>query len=192
VSIAGPVIALIGVVVGAVLSYAFSQLGERRRERWALSKEWRERRLQTYTAYLDNVKRIRSISQRVASTLGLDDQAPPLSRDEAINQLADASKADASSFEALALIADRELIEAARRLNRAVWRQEWFARGLLDDTDAEGWRVAVGDYFDAMNAFHECARKELGVVGELAPRMAEDSPLKQYQQERQGRVQKAA
>ena len=49
-SIVGPVLALAGVLIGAVLSYVFSLQGERRRERWALNREWRERRLQTYSA----------------------------------------------------------------------------------------------------------------------------------------------
>lgn len=187
-SIASPLIALAGVVVGAVLSFVFTQLGERRREQWALSREWRERRLRTYTAYLDNVKRTRSISQRVAADIGLDDQAPPLSRDEAIDQLMEANKADASSFEALARVADRELVEAARALNRAVWRLEWFARGLLDDTDVDGWHIAVGDYFHAMNRFHERARDELGVHGGFSPRVHEDSPRALYEQERRVRT----
>jgi hypothetical protein len=68
----GPLLALAGVVVGAVLSYAFALLGERRRERWALSREWRERRLQIYGAYVAQVERMRSIAQRIAADVGLD------------------------------------------------------------------------------------------------------------------------
>ncbi|GGN63762.1 hypothetical protein GCM10010112_23310 [Actinoplanes lobatus] len=51
-SIAGPLIALAGVVVGVLLSYAFALLREGRRERWALNREWREHRLQIYSAYV--------------------------------------------------------------------------------------------------------------------------------------------
>jgi hypothetical protein len=192
VSITGPLIALVGVVVGAVLSYAFALLGERRRERWALGREWRERRLQTYGSFVADVKRMRSLAQRVAADIGLDDQAPPLARELALDLLADANMARGGSFEALAMMADRRLVEAARALNRAVWRLEWFARGLLDDSDVEGWHIAVRDYFVAINLFHELAREELGVTGEFSPRDAEGSPREQYERERRARTQNSA
>jgi hypothetical protein len=188
VSVVGSLLALAGVVVGAVLSYVFALLGESRRERWALSREWRERRLRTYGAYVADAKRMRSIAQRIAADVGLDDQAPPLSRADGADQLAEANMARGNSFETLALLAGRDLVEAAWALNRAVWRLEWFARGLLDDTDVEGWHIAVCDYFHAINLFHESARQELGVTGEFSPREAEGSPRERYEQERRARI----
>lgn len=186
----GPLLALAGVVVGALLSYLLATLGERRRERWALRREWRERRLQTCVAYVADVKRMRSIAQRMAADVGLDDQAPPLPRNDGLDLLAEANMARGSSFETLALIADRNLVEAARALNRAVWRLEWFARGLLDDTDLEGWRIAVRDYFHAINLFHEHARHELGVMGKASSREGEGSPREQYELERRTRAER--
>ncbi len=187
-SVAGPLIALAGVVVGAVLSYAFALLGESRRERWALGREWRERRLRAYGDFLADVKRMRSVAARIAAGVGLDEHAPPLARDEGLGLLAEANMARGGSFEALALMADRDLVEAARALNRAVWRLEWFARGLLDDSDVEGWHVGVRDYFEAINRFHELAREELGVTGSFSPREAEGSPRELYERERQART----
>jgi hypothetical protein len=169
VSAIGPLLALAGVVVGAVLAL----LGERRRERCALGREWRERRLRAYAAYVADIRRLRSIAQRIAVDVGLDDQALPLSRDD-MDLLAEANMARGNSFETLALMANRDVAEAARELNRAVWRLEWFARGLLDDTDIEGWHIALRDYFHAVNLFHEHARHELGLMEEL--REGESSP----------------
>ncbi|GLW32993.1 hypothetical protein [Actinoplanes regularis] len=191
-NIASPLIALVGVVVGAVLSYAFAVLGESRRERWALNREWRERRLQTYGAYVADVKRMRSIAQRIGADVGLDDQAPRLRREDGLDQLAEANMARGNSFEALAMMAGRDLVEAARELNRTVWRLEWFARGLLDDADVEGWHIAAGNYYEAINRFNHLARTELGVTGELSPRAAEKSPREHYEQERRTRTSKAA
>jgi hypothetical protein len=188
VSIVGPLLALAGVLIGAVLSYAFSWQGEKRRERWALNREWRERRLQTYSAYVSDVKRMKSTAARIAAAVGLDDQAPPLTRVAGTDLLAEANMARGNSFETLALIADRELTEAARALNRAVWRLEWFARGLLDDKDVDGWDLATHSYYQALNRFHELARHELGVTGTFSPREAEGSPREQYEQERQTRA----
>jgi hypothetical protein len=191
VSILGPLIALGGVLIGAVLSYVFSVQGERRRERWALSREWRERRLQTYGTFLADVKRMKSIASRIAGDVGLDDQAPPLARNTGLDVLAEANMARGNSFETLALMGDRELVEAARALNRTVWRLEWFARGLLDDTDIDGWHVAKRDYYRAVNRFHELARLELGVTGAFSPREAEGSPREQYELERRHRIRQA-
>ncbi|BEL05638.1 hypothetical protein Q0Z83_038290 [Actinoplanes sichuanensis] len=187
-SILGPLIAFAGVLIGAVLSYLFSRQGERRRERWALDREWRERRLQTYSAYLADVKQMKSVAARIAADVGLDDHAPPLARDAGLDLLAEVNMARGNTFETLALMGDRELVEAARALNRALWRLEWFARGLLDDTDVDGWHVAKDDYYQAVNDFHELARRELGVTGVFAPRAAEGSPREQYEKERQART----
>jgi hypothetical protein len=187
-NVVGPLLALAGVIVGAVLSYVFTLLGESRRERWALSREWRERRLQAYSAYVTDVKRMRSIAHRIAAGIGLSAKAHPLARDDGADLLAEANMARGRSFETLTLMAGRDLVEAARALNRAIWRLEWFARGLLDDADMEGWQIAERDYFRAIGLFHECARQELGVKEDFTPREVEGSPREEYEQERQTRT----
>jgi hypothetical protein len=145
-----------------VLTYVFSVQGERRRERWAVDRERRERRLRTYSGYLSDVKRMKNIAARIAADAGLDDRAPPLARTAGQDALAEAAMARGDSFETLALMGERDLVEAARALNRAVWRLEWFARGLLDDTDIDGRRIAKGGYYRAVRHFQEIARRELG------------------------------
>jgi hypothetical protein len=137
-SILGPVLAHVGVIIGAGLSYLFTTLGEHRRERWALGREWRERKLQAYGRYLGDVKRMRDLAQRIAAHVGLDDQAFPLPREQGIDQLAEANMARSSSYETVALLGAPDVVEAARELNRAVWRLDWLARGLLDDSDSQG------------------------------------------------------
>jgi hypothetical protein len=189
VDVIGPLIALAGVVVGGVLSYVFAFLGETRRERWALAREWRERRLQAYSSYVAEVKHMRDIAQRIAADVGLDETAPPLSRDAGADLLTEANMSRSRAFETVSLLADKELIEAARALNRAIWRLEWFARGRLDDSDADGWHNAVHGYHQAIDVFHRHARRELGIAGEYSPREAEGSPREQYEQERRSRFQ---
>jgi hypothetical protein len=80
------------------------------------------------------------------------------------------------STEMVALLGSKETVSALGELNRAVWRMEWFARGLLDDDDREGWEEAGRAYRQAANRFHDCARRDLGVPGELRPRDLEPSP----------------
>ncbi|MBM2619572.1 hypothetical protein JIG36_28915 [Actinoplanes sp. LDG1-06] len=183
-SVLGPLIALLGVVVGGALSYVFAALGESRKERWALGREWRGRKIDAYATYMADVRHLRDSAQRVAAGAGLDDTALPLSREEGVERLSEANLVRNRSFETVTLLADGEVVEAGRALNRAVWRLEWFARGLLDDRDTEGWRTACHAYSDAVNAFHECARRELGVQGRFTPREPEVSPRSRYEQER--------
>jgi hypothetical protein len=183
-SLVAPLAALAGVVIGAVLSFVFTYFGERRREEWALAREWRERTLEACAAYLADVKLMRDIAQRVAADVGLDDQAPALSRGAGLDSLAEANMARSRSYEAVTLISGAETIIAARELNRVIWRLEWFARGLLDDTDVAGWEEAVHQYHRAMNAFHLCVRRELGISSEFSPRRSEPSPRELYESDR--------
>ncbi|MEV6633209.1 hypothetical protein AB0M54_20915 [Actinoplanes sp. NPDC051470] len=183
-SVLGPVLALIGVVVGGALSFIFAFVGESRRERWALRREWRERKLQAYSGYLADCKRLRDLAQRLAAGVGLDDQAPPLPRSENLEPLAEANMARSASFETVSLVGGKDVVEAGRRLNVALWRLEWFARGFLDDTDTVGWSEAMAGYFAAINDFHRCARCDLAVAGEFSPRTAETSPRILYERDR--------
>jgi hypothetical protein len=187
VRILGPLLALAGVIIGAGLTFAFSTLGEVRRERWALRREWREKKLQAFGDYIAAVKRLRDIAQRMAAAVGLDDQAPPLARASGLEALAEANMARSASFETVNLIAGKEVIEAGREVNRAIWRLEWFARGDLDDTDRDGWLAGYRAYHAAINNFHERARFELGITDEFSPRSTEESPRVQYERDRLNR-----
>lgn len=187
-TVLGSVLTLLGVVVGAALSHVFTFLSERRRERWALRREWTERKLHAYGSYVSDVKRMRDLAQRIAAAIGLDHQAPPLQRDIGLEPLAEANMARSSSFETVNLIGGKDVVKAGRDLNRAVWRLEWFARGFLDDTDQEGWLEAFRNYYAAINRFHECARLDLGVGDEFPRRSAEPSPRVEYEMDRRRRV----
>ena len=165
-----PILALVGLVVGAILSFLFTSVGERGCEQWAVGREWRQRKLDAYSKYVSDIKRMRDLAQRIAAGVGLDDQAPKLSRDAGLELLTEANMARSNSVEAVNLIAGNEVIVAVRQLNRAVWRMEWFARGFLDDGDREGWKAAFRDYFDAVNGFHKSARLDLGIDGGFSPR----------------------
>jgi hypothetical protein len=179
-------------MVGAGLSYFFTSMAERRRQRWTLQREWRGLKLQVYGAYVADVKRMRDLAQRIAAGVQLDDQAPPLSRDAGSEPLAEANMARSSSFETVTLIGGKAVVEAGRGLNRAVWRLEWFARGFFDDTDRAGWAEAFHSYHAAIDRFHESARLDIGVTAEFSPRPTEPSPRDQYDRDRIERIQPPA
>jgi hypothetical protein len=153
---------------------------EKRKERWTFDREWRERKLRVYSTFLADIKRMRDLAQRIAAVVGLDEQAPPMSRDTGLEQLAEANMARSASFETVNLIAGRAVVEAGRELNRTVWRLEWFARGFLDDADREGWAAAFRAHHAAINDFHKYARLDVGVSDEFSPRSTEPSPKDPY------------
>lgn len=182
-----PVMALAGVVVGASLSFLFTSTMEKRKESWTLDREWRERKLRAYGAFLTDVRRLRDLAQRVAAAVDLDDQAPPLGRDAGLEPMAEANMARSASFETVNLVGGRDVVEAGRELNRAVWRLEWFARGFLDDSDREGWAEAFRAYHAAINEFNKRARLDIGVLSEFSPRSTEPSTRIQYERDRAAR-----
>ena len=124
---------------------------------------------------------MRNIAERMAAAVGLDDEAPPLERELGMELLAKANMERSSSFETVNLVGAKEVVEAARALNRSIWRIEWFARGLLNDDDREGWIQAIHNYHGAINSFLKVARADLGVAGEFSRRSTEPSPLLSYE-----------
>lgn len=76
----------------------------------------------------------------------------------------------------VALIGGEETVKAHRVINAAVWRIEWFARGLVDDTDKDSWHRAEEEYVAAINTFHERARRDIGVPGKYVNREARPEP----------------
>ncbi|GAB2806281.1 hypothetical protein GCM10027176_09080 [Actinoallomurus bryophytorum] len=173
---------LLGVALGAFSSYLVSFLGERTRYRRDISGHWTERKLESYARYLSDAKYMSTLTRRVAASVGLDDQALALSRDEGLPLLAEAETKRGLSSEVVSLIGGKATVEAHRRVNKALWRMEQLARGLIKGSGREEWVQARREYVNAMNDFHENARLDLIVPGEYTPRdtkylMASDDSL---------------
>jgi|SRR5580704_2048248 hypothetical protein len=164
-------ITLLAVLVGAASSYLASSAMERTRYRRDLSERWTERKLDAYITYLSDVKEMRVIARRILHDTGLDPNLPiPLTREEGLPLLAEAEAHRSVSAERVLLVGNEEVISALRALNQAVWKIEWFARGLIDNADADAWRQASSEYASAINSFQECARRDVHVPGSYVPR----------------------
>ena len=166
---------LAGVTLGAISSYLVGSLSERTRYRRNLSRQWVEREIESYARYLSDLKDMSTLARRVTASVGLDDHALPLPRDQGLPLLAEAEIRRGQSSEVLTLVAGPETLEAHRALNLAVWRLEWFARGPSGDLDRGGWQKARREYENAVDTFHASARHELGVPGEYVSRTSEPS-----------------
>lgn len=166
---------LAGVAVGVVSSYLVSTLTERTRHRWEVASDWRGKKLEAYARYVSDVKHVATLAQRIAAGVGLDDRPQALTRKDGLPLLASAETTRSVSTEMVALLGSEETISALSDLNRAVWRLEWFARGLRDE-NREGWEEDMRAYKQAINVFHECARRDLDVPGAYLPREPGPSP----------------
>ncbi|MEV4275710.1 hypothetical protein [Actinoplanes xinjiangensis] len=84
-------------------------------------------------------------------------------------ELASFEKRRTEAFESLPLLADGATIEAAHRLNEAVWALEQTARQGRTVTEAE-WLALADRWILALNDFHAAARECLHVVGTYSRR----------------------
>jgi hypothetical protein len=156
---------LLGVLLGAGLSYLAGWARERAKYRRDLSQRWEERKLDAYVAYISDVKQMRAIARRIAGDSIPDPGLPiALSREVGLPLLGEAEARRSVSAEVVALVGGADVISALRTLNQAVWRLEWFARGKLED-DGTAWQAAEAAYSGAINTFQECARRDLNVPG---------------------------
>ena len=165
-AISAQVFTLGGVALGAFCSYLVTSLNERTRYRRELAKGWEGRKFDAYAEYLSDVKRLVAVANRIAASLGLHNRTTlPLSQEEGLAVLADVGTRRTTSSERASLLANEETLAALRELNETAWRLECFARGLIKDPSTAKWKEAMRAYWNALNAFHRSARKELGVPG---------------------------
>ena len=153
--------ALIGVVVGAGASYLATSARER--TQWTRSERvrWEDKRIQVYTDYGHALKRMYALSKRIARTRGLPTTAPPISVEQGLSELSNASITRAEVWDSLLLLGDPSAIAAARAWHEKVWRLEAVAHGQL--IDSVEWRKAVRAADEMQYRFYETARRTLGI-----------------------------
>lgn len=162
------VVSLIGVIVGAGGTYLGTALTERARWRRSHSIRWDERRLDAYIRYGDGLKRMHNLCVRISAARGFDYTIEPLTPEEGLPELASASTERSARWEAVLLLGGQETVDTARDWDQAVWRLEWYARGLLDDH--VGWNEAVAQADATRHDFYAAARRDLGVPPPGEPR----------------------
>lgn len=164
--LATQLVTIVGVLVGALSTYVASYLVERGKDRRGLALRWDERKLDTYVSYVAHVRDV-----IYAAVLLFEAREGLRTINKTIDQLTlglmDAERSRALLFEQLVLLGGAEVVEAGHELNRAVLAIDWRARELTDQ-DLAGWRSLHVRAFQLINEFHNVARADLGVRGELA------------------------
>ncbi|MEV7289686.1 hypothetical protein AB0O01_34920 [Streptomyces sp. NPDC093252] len=157
----GQLPALIGVVIGALGSYAVVMRGEQVRFRREQAARWEERLLGVYADYARALKASVTLTYRVAAHLGNDPHPHPLTPEEAEPLLAEATMARDPSGEALLLLGSPEVVERARTWVVAVMAMEAFLRAGTRDPGA--WQALLERQRAAREAYYAAVRGDLAL-----------------------------
>src|SRR5690349_16147804 len=127
-------VTILGVVVGAVMSFLGTMTIERHRRRSERSKRWNELQLQVYLRHLSLAQRVVAFTRTIVLTR-------PTGEDrKRVHVALDAAHMDRTiSSEDIRVLAPPKIVEAAYELNRSVWGLQDFARG-EQSWDEQVWR----------------------------------------------------
>ncbi|MFG2417730.1 hypothetical protein ACGFWD_01535 [Streptomyces sp. NPDC048448] len=159
--------ALIGVVIGALGSYAAIVRGDRARFRREQTARWEERRLSVYADFARSLKRTVTLTYRVAAHLGNDPHPHALSHEEAAPLLAEAAEAGDPAGEALLLLGAPAVVEKARAWAVVVMEMERFGR---ERTRApEAWQALLQRQREAREGYYAAVRADLALSADRPP-----------------------
>jgi hypothetical protein len=152
---------LLGVFLGAALSWAGTAWSEhaRRQHEWVLLG--RSERLAAYGEFSMATKEYVAVLYRVAGGLGIDSQTERLGLNEAEPLLADAFHTRDTAFERMRLVGSSESVERARAWVQAIYQMRESLRS--PNLDASGWEALVARANQARDTFHVQARAELAL-----------------------------
>ena len=160
-------IALIGVVVGAIATLGSTILLERIKWSRSQSVRWDEKKLQAYADYARAVKSIHQLAFRLSAAKRTDSQAVPVDKDVALAQLAEAETVRTNTWEAVLLLGDSATISAAYEWRLAVGQLTLWVRDL--SSDDVGWADLVRVVDEARDKFYLAARRSMSVGGDYSP-----------------------
>ncbi|BAL89397.1 hypothetical protein AMIS_41770 [Actinoplanes missouriensis 431] len=159
------VLTLAGVLLGGSISYVFTSRLERARNQREMVIRWDVRKYEAFVEYLSAVTRMARTSGQLVRARGWDTLAAEVEPEAGRRTLDDFESARTAAYERVVMLADETCIAAADELNTAVWKLEWFGRGVVDDCSKEDWREALSVYTAALDRFQQAARANLVVPG---------------------------
>lgn len=153
--------ALIGVVIGALGSYAAVVRGDRVRFQREQAARWEDRKFAVYAEYARALKRSVTLTYRVAAHFGNDPHPHPLTPWEAEPQLAEATIARDPAGEALILLGSPTVVERARIWVVTVMEMEAFLRAGTRDPAA--WQALLDRQRAGREGYYRAVREDLAL-----------------------------
>ncbi|MEA5359154.1 hypothetical protein VA596_06360 [Amycolatopsis sp., V23-08] len=156
---------LIGVLVGALASFAATSAAERARWRRAQSVRWDERRLAAYAEYAFAVKKVSTLAVRIAAHRGIHPDIDGLSPEEGMPLLAAAEEERTVKWETVLLLGTGGTVVAARAWHESAFRLQRIAAGAEVELS---WADAIAAASKARRRFYEAAKADIGIaIGDL-------------------------
>lgn len=158
-------ITIAAVLLGALTTHLTNFVMERSRHRRELLTRWDNRKLDAYAGYVDRVRAGIFLAVQLyehRTRIRESDHTEP----EMLDEMAEAKRLRGRSFEQIMLLGGDDVVEAAHELNAAVLAVDWQATGETDG-GLEKWRERNRVAFRGINNFHEAAREDLGVRGNV-------------------------
>ena len=148
--------ALLGVVVGALATWAATSTSERARWHRDHSVRWDEKRLLAYTDYSRAVKQVISMATRLKELREDPEATAAIVAGEAA--LAAAEDDRTVTWENVLLLGSSEVILAARTWHQSAFRLAWISLGRASDMT---WDEAIEATGKARGAYYRTAKTDL-------------------------------
>ncbi|MFB7724124.1 hypothetical protein [Nocardia sp. NPDC056100] len=155
------------VLLGATATYFATYLLTRQRNQYELATRWDGKKLDAYENYVDKVRA--SVSAALVLYEGYRRQelrAEALPEQELRAALSEAVRVRSRAFERVMLLGGEDVVETAHDLNATAEGLIWRARGEVAGSH-DDWLTDFRAVFQSINAFHDAARKDLGVRGSV-------------------------
>ncbi|MDH6111546.1 hypothetical protein P3T36_004700 [Kitasatospora sp. MAP12-15] len=158
-------VTIAAVLVGALTTHLTNHAMERTRKQHELLTRWDDKKLHAYEGYIDRIRAgVFLAVQLYEHKEGI--HASPKGEHELIAELSEASWERGRAFERIMLLGGDDVVEAAHSLNATALEVDWQANGKTHGTLDE-WRNRNRAVFRAINEFHDAARQDLGVQGNV-------------------------
>ena len=153
------------VLLGALMTHVTNYMLERSRNRQELLTRWDDKKLDAYEGYIDRVRASIFLAvQLYEHKEGIRESHK--SEPEMLAEMDDASRFGGRAFERVMLLGGDDVVEAGHRLNATAAEVGWQATGRAAGTLKE-WRARNRAAFKSINDFHDAAREDLGVKGNV-------------------------
>jgi hypothetical protein len=155
---------LLGVAVGAAVTYVAAAVTERSRWRRQLAVRWDDRRLAAYVEYANSLKQALAIAVGLAGQLGLH-AGDVGARTYSNRDLSEAEERRTLAWEAVLMLGSEDVVLAARAWHDCYFRLQRLALG----QPGGNWREAVDAAAVGRRLFYEAARADLGLPPSRRP-----------------------
>lgn len=153
------------VLLGSLATYWTNAATERMHNRHELLTRWDDKKLSAYEGYVDCVRSSIFLAvQLYEHKTGL--RASEQTEPEMVLEGSAAARLRGQAFERIMLLGGDDVVEAAHTLNALALEVDWQASGKVHGS-LEDWRERNRSVFRAINAFHDAAREDLGVQGQV-------------------------